>query len=253
MNVEDNANAETATTDTTSTEGAGTNTTTQQTQTQQTGQGAGGGAAGGGERTFKQAEVDRIVEDRLARDRQARARTETTTTKTPERKPAGTEAERLDRIEQDNAFYRGLARLDTKLTEDQEADLLDLFRIHKPERPGDWLTERAARFGLGRRETTTTSTQTAANNANATTQSTTAAGGTTPNAETKTTAPPGSTTVPNKVNRLESGQLVDVSTLTDEERLQLGPQGMRQQLERVINAGQARDGRPPVPAVLRKK
>ena len=55
------------------------------------------------------------------------------------------------------------------------------------------------------------------------------------------------------MNQLDSGALIDVSKLSPAELDQLGPQGTRKHLERVIAAGQERDGRPPVPAVLRKK
>jgi hypothetical protein len=224
----EDANETTTTTEatTTSTEGAAGAAGTQQGTTQQ------GQATT--ERTFSQAELERIVGERLARDRGQRGKSETTT-KQSDRKV--TPDDRLDRIETEGAFYRGLARLDVKLSEDQEADLLDLFRVHKPERPGEWLAERATRFGLTRKDTTQTA-------ASSTTSATDTA--------TKTTAAAAATTtVPNRVNPIDTGALIDVSKLTDAERLQLGPAGIRQRLEQVITAGQSRDGRPPVPAVLR--
>jgi hypothetical protein len=234
MSDDTTATTDTNTTATTSTENTAASTT-QVTQTQAV-----------DEKKFSQKDVDRIVGDRIARERQARGQTESTNTKTTERKPT-TEAERMDRIEQDNAFYRGLARTGAKLDEGVETDLLDLFRVHKPERPGEWITERVSRFGLDRAATqaatTTTNTTSAATTA-ATAQATDA---------TKTASTAASTTAPSKVGRIDSGQLIDVSTLTGDELVQLGTQGVREHLERVINAGQARDGRPPVPAVLRPK
>lgn len=57
------------------------------------------------------------------------------------------------------------------------------------------------------------------------------------------TAPGGGTLTP--------GELIDVTKLTDEQRLQLGPEGIRAALDRAAEAGNQRDGRPRIPSVLR--
>lgn len=76
-------------------------------------------------------------------------------------------------------------------------------------------------------------------------------------------APPGSATPPPPIaasdtapgagDPLNSGELIDVSKLTDEQRRKLGPDGIRRLLERSEEVGSGREGRPPTPAVLRRK
>lgn len=62
-----------------------------------------------------------------------------------------------------------------------------------------------------------------------------------------------SPTAPGTVDAIDSGEIIDVSKLTDEQILKLGPDGIRREVERAVDSGRARSGRPPIPAVLRQK
>ena len=229
----------TTTTETTSQEGGAGGSTNQQ----QTGNGQQAGGAAGGEKTFTQDQVNAIVADRLARERQQRGqqRTETTTKGTEGKLTLEQVAQRQEQQTMENTFLRAVSRAGLQLSERQERILLNQFHSDKPERPGEWLTEVAADFGLGKATAQTIAASSTATNTQTDEKKTAAA------------AAAASSTEPNKVNHLNSGALIDVSKLTRAEVDQLGPAGVRQQLERVISAGQERDGRPPIPAVLRKK
>jgi hypothetical protein len=62
-----------------------------------------------------------------------------------------------------------------------------------------------------------------------------------------------SSTAPGAGDPLDSGEIIDVSKLTDAQRQKLGPEGIRKLLDRSSEVGEARSGRPPTPAVLRRK
>jgi hypothetical protein len=122
-----------------------------------------------------------------------------------------------DRDSADRRFDRGVARASVALSEGQEEMLRAAYLAENPSiPPGEWITAKATALGIG-----------------------------------KPIAAAG--TAPNRVGRIDSGQFIDVSTLTPEEVGKLGPHGVREQLERVVTAGQARDGRPFLPAVLREQ
>lgn len=234
---------------TTSQEGGGAGGTT--TQQQQTGNGQQAGAgAGNGERTFTQAEVNAIIADRVARVKQQGQQRTETTTKTSEGKLTVEQlAQRMDQKDAELAFHRAVTRAGLQLSERQERVLLTQFHSDKPERPGEWLTEVAADFGLGKGTSASSGSSAASSTATTTTdEKKTGTGSGAAGAAGST-----STAAGNRVNQLDSGALIDVSKLSPAELDQLGPQGTRKHLERVIAAGQERDGRPPVPAVLRKK
>lgn len=211
-------------------------------------------AAPAGERTFTQADLDRIVADRLARDRAARGGV---TPSAPPAPPAAqdrgglTLAQRQDLLEQQTTFYRELLRIGVKLTEEQEADVFQLFRNAKPERPGEWMTRKVAAFGLGAQPQPTAASPVTA--ASTTPPAAPAAAGT-PSAPAAGTAPAAASgAAPNGVDQLAPGGLIDVSKLNSAQIAALGPKGIREAVEGVLASGQGRDGRPALPAALRNR
>lgn len=209
------------------------------------------GAAPGAERTFTQRELDAILQDRLARDRQSRGGNEAPANRPAEQRSTATpptEAQRLDRIEAENALYRAASRSGVALSEAQEIDLLDLYRVQRPEQPGAWFDAKVAAFNLKppAAATNTTVTNTAATNA--TQQQTQAT-----QQQTAPAAGAASTTVPGAVNPLATGSLIDVSRLGREDIKRMGAKGVATAVAAVLEHGRGTDGRPPLPAALQRK
>ena len=187
-------------------------------------------------RTFTQDEVNRIISDRISRDRQSRGNEPAPARQAEQRAPApSSDADRIARLEQsiaDQGFYRAAARAGTALDDDTERDLLDLYRVHKPENPGEWFAVRAARLGARTVTTPNTINQPAAF------------------VPAAPPAPQGaaSTTAPTIANPHATGALVDVSRMSAAELSALGPQGVAKAIAAVLESGRARDGRPQIPA-----
>lgn len=194
------------------------------------------------ERMIPESEVNRIVQDRLARDRQSRGGTEAPARPAEHRPaPAQTEAQRLDRIEAENALFRAASRAGVNLSEAQEIDLLDLYRTQRPEQPGVWFDLKVAAFNLK------PPALPALPAAPATT--------TNPAAPAAPAAPQGAvaSTAPGPVAGAATGALLDVTRMSKAELDALGPDGVVKAMKAVLDAGRSASGRPALPSLANRR
>lgn len=144
-------------------------------------------------------------------------------------------------------FARELARFD--IPDSAIARARQALNVEKPSDVASWAKTYATDMGWKERAApsaaaaTTTPNPTAAAAAAAATASH-AQGDPKPIAASST-APGGGDSTPS--------ELVDITKLSAEQRLRLGPEGIRAALDRAAEAGYARDGRPRIPEVLRTK
>lgn len=198
------------------------------------------------ERRFTQTDVDRIVQERIARERDKGARQSSA--------PAAangsglTMAQRLDLLESENTFYRGVQGAGVTLTGEQSSDLLQLYRAQaqKPDDVAGWIARKAETFGIGAKPQLTAATPAP------TSTTTPAAPAAAPAPQSPAPAAAAAGATPNGTT-FAPGAIVDVSKLSSAERAQLGPAGIRAALEATIAAGQGRDGRPALPGALRTR
>ena len=161
----------------------------------------------------------------------------------PSNPPAPISTEGLSEPARERMFGRALGRFDL---DDRAVTVVERdYARDKPADPVAWLNERADAFQWRRLGESPTPPHNAP-------PSPAALAAPAP-ADPAKPAPSGAPSAPSKVIRIDSGQLIDVSSLTGDEITQLGTAGIREHLEKVIAAGQARDGRPALPQVLRKK
>ena len=191
-------------------------------------------------RTFTQDEVNRIAAD--AREAGRRSATNAAPPpKAPEQRAApsapATESSRLDALEARYALSRAANLEGVRLSDEQEADLLTLYTVQRPEQPGEWFGRKVAAFNL----------KPAAPPAPIVNPGAPAAPIVpVPPAAASTTAPGAPTTpVP--------GVLVDASRLTPAQLAQMSPQALVQAVGQVVQAGQGSSGLPTPPHLRLRK
>lgn len=186
------------------------------------------------ERRFTQADIDRAVRDRLARER-SKAK--------PEKKdaPKKTEDDRLASLEKQLEEERLRRRFDKQAArrgfDDEQSDrLFSLYKVEQPDDDGTWFE------GWSKTVKGDTDNQQQGDKAKAEP----------PEPQRREQAMPNEGS-PRKVDEIESGGLVDVFALSDEDITRLGPAKVRDLFEQVLAAGAARDGAPMLPRALRQK
>lgn len=183
------------------------------------------------EKKWTDGDVDRIVRERLDRDRRSRTRkAKKPSAPNPKQPDDGDDLEARLRAEFEATRRFDRLALRHGLTEGQAERMFSRFQADAPDDPDAWLTRELEVWGV----TPTTDKQ--------------------PDrpeeTEAKTLPEPRvqvPTGAPAKVNRLEADGLIDIFALTQEERAQLGPDGIRREFEKILADHQRRSGAPPVP------
>lgn len=189
------------------------------------------------ERTFTQAELNQIVADRLQRDRQSRGNEPPKAAEQRAPAPAATEAQRLDRLEAENVLFRAASRQGVTLSDEQEADLLDLYRTQRPEQPGTWFERKVAAFNLKPAAPPPPTIPTV-----------------NPGAAAPPPVPPAvSTTAPGAPTVPVPGVLVDVSRFTPAQVAAMSPQALVQAVSGAIASGAGASGLPTPPHLRLRK
>lgn len=221
--------------------GGGTSgTTTTTTTTEGTPGTAPAGA--GGEKLLTQAQVNALVAQARREGRESATQQTTQQTTTPPPKattaPAGEAqpmtAEAVQQLMQrERAFTRATAT--AGLTEKQLARMEEAFNVAKPADVAAWSSTYLEDMGFAKPGTQQQSQ-------NGSTQ-----------AGSTTTSAAAATTVPGRVEPGTNGGLVDIWNLSGDQIEQLGPQGIREEHEKILAHANKRSGAPPVPRVMQRK
>lgn len=185
-------------------------------------------------RTFTQEELNRYVGE--AREQGRRSATNAAPAARPAEQRPATEASRLDALEARYALQRAANLEGVRLTDEQEADMLTLYTVQRPEQPGEWFGRKVAAFNL----------KPAAPPPHVNTGAPAFVAPPVPPAAASTTAP-GAPAIASQ------GALIDVSRLSRDQVNAMTPAALAAAVGAVLQAGQGSDGRPQIPAALRRK
>jgi hypothetical protein len=196
----------------------------------------------GGQKLLSQEEVNRLVGQARQEGRNSALREKTAAPKGGNEGGDGaapaptveTLRDELDQIKKRSVFDKHVAK--AGLSDEQAEMVFPKFLAESPQDPAAWATKAATTFGIKTQATTTTTDNTAG-------QTTAAA----------TVKPVTAQTAPRGVNALESGGLIDIFSLSDDDRIRLGPDGLRREFEKILAEGNARSGAPGLPKALRAK